>query len=59
MVGAATVGSERNVGEAKLVNRLRAWGAAIGPYLLLEAVMPGGTLMALMLYLHRRRQACR
>ena len=44
------------MGEAKLINRLRAWGAAIGPYLLLEAVMPGGTLMALLLYLHRRRK---
>ena len=28
-----------------------------GPYLLLEAVMPGGTLLALMLYLYRSKQA--
>ena len=40
--------------DAKLINRLRAWGTAVGPYVLLEAVMPGGTLMALLLYLHRR-----
>lgn len=25
-----------------------------GPYLLVEAVMPGGTLLALLLYLYRR-----
>ena len=43
--------------QAKLINRLRAWGAAVGPYVLLEAVMPGGTLMALLLYLHRRKQS--
>jgi hypothetical protein len=28
-----------------------------GPYLFLEAVMPGGTLLALLLYLYRRSQA--
>jgi hypothetical protein len=28
-----------------------------GPYLLIELVMPGGTLLALLLYLHRQRQA--
>ena len=39
---------------AKLISKVRAWGAAVGPYVLLEAVMPGGTLMALLLYLHRR-----
>ena len=39
---------------ASLFSKLRAWGAAMGPYVLLEAVMPGGTLMALLLYLHRR-----
>ena len=31
--------------------------AGFAPYLLLEVVMPGGTLMALLLYLHRRRAA--
>jgi hypothetical protein len=34
---------------AKLVQR-------VGPYLLLEVVMPGGTLMALALYLYRRHR---
>ena len=43
--------------DAKLINRLRTWGAAVGPYVLLEAVMPGGTLMVLLLYLHRRKQS--
>ena len=42
------------MGEAKLINKLRAWGAAAGPYVALELIMPGGTLMALLLYLHRR-----
>lgn len=27
-----------------------------GPYLLIEAVMPGGTLLALLLYLYRSRK---
>ena len=27
-----------------------------GPYLLVEAVMPGGTLLALLLYLYRARR---
>ena len=39
---------------AKLISKVRAWGAAVGPYVLLEAVMPGGTLMALLLYLYRK-----
>jgi len=40
----------------------RAWNLVstssrrFGPYLFLEAVMPGGTLLALMLYLYRRAQ---
>ena len=29
---------------------------AIGPYALLELVLPGGTLLALCLYLYRRRR---
>ena len=45
--------------EARLINRLRTWGATLGPYVLLEAVMPGGTVMALLLYLHRRKQLAR
>jgi len=31
----------------------RQMGRKYGPYLLLEAVMPGGTLLALSLYLYR------
>jgi hypothetical protein len=39
----------------------RAWGILrdssrrFGPYLFLEAVMPGGSLLALLLYLYRSR----
>lgn len=36
---------------------LRRLGRTAGPYLLIEAVMPGGTLLALLLYLYRRRKA--
>jgi hypothetical protein len=28
----------------------------LGPYLLLEILMPGGTLLALLLFLYRRRR---
>ena len=30
---------------------------AFGPYMLLELAMPGGTLLALLLYMYRRRAA--
>ncbi len=33
---------------------LRSSSLRLGPYLVLEAVMPGGTLLALLLYLYRR-----
>ena len=36
---------------------LRRFGPKLGPYVFLELVMPGGTLLALMLYLHRRGYA--
>jgi hypothetical protein len=45
------------VDQTKLLNRLRTWGATIGPYVPLEVTMPGGSLMALLLYLHRRKQS--
>ena len=32
---------------------LRRWAQALGPYLLLELLLPGGTLLALMLFLYR------
>jgi hypothetical protein len=35
---------------------LRRWLLAIGPYVVVEVVLPGGTLLALGLYLYRRRQ---
>jgi hypothetical protein len=34
---------------------LRRWGQALGPYLVLEILLPGGTLLALLLFLYRRR----
>jgi hypothetical protein len=37
----------------RIVACLKEWA----PYLALELVMPGGTMMALLLYLHRRRAA--
>ena len=33
---------------------LRRAGRKLGPYLLLEILMPGGTLLALLLFLYRR-----
>ena len=36
---------------------LRRLVQRLGPYLLIEAVMPGGTLLALLLYMHRSRRA--
>jgi hypothetical protein len=35
---------------------LRRWLPRIGPYIVAEVVLPGGTLLALSLYLYRRRQ---
>jgi hypothetical protein len=35
---------------------LRQFGRKTGPYLLLEILMPGGTLLALLLFLYQRRQ---
>jgi hypothetical protein len=35
---------------------LRGLAQKVGPYLLVEAVMPGGTLLALLLYLYRARR---
>ena len=35
---------------------LRQLAQRVGPYLLVEAVMPGGTLLALLLYLYRARR---
>jgi hypothetical protein len=35
---------------------LRRFGQRVGPYLMLEILMPGGTLLALLLFLYQRRQ---
>ena len=35
---------------------LRRVGRTLGPYLMLELLMPGGTMLALLLFLYRRRQ---
>ena len=36
---------------------LRRVGQKAGPYLVLEILLPGGTLLALLLFLYRRRNA--
>ena len=38
------------------VGILRRIGQKAGPYLLLEMLLPGGTLFALLLFLYRRRK---
>jgi hypothetical protein len=35
---------------------LRRFGQSVGPYLMLEILLPGGTLLALLLFLYRRRK---
>lgn len=42
---------------SRYLDSLRRMGQRFGPYLLIELFMPGGTLLALLLYLHRRRAA--
>jgi hypothetical protein len=39
------------VGLARLARLLQKWG----PYFMIELVMPGGTLLALLLFLYQRR----
>ena len=38
---------------------LRRFGAKLGPYVLLEVLLPGGTLFALFLFLYQRSKAGR
>jgi hypothetical protein len=40
-----------------LLEPLRRFGVKLGPYVLLELLLPGGTLFALLLFLHRRSKA--
>ena len=35
---------------------VRRFGQKLGPYLMLEILMPGGTLLALLLFLYQRRK---
>jgi hypothetical protein len=42
-----------------LIRILRAWMRTLGPYVLLEMALPGGTLFALLLFLYRRRHVAR
>ena len=37
------------------LERLRRWLRRIGPYVVMGIVLPGGPLVALLLYLYRRR----
>lgn len=39
----------------RLRDLLPEWMQTVGPYLLLEILLPGGTLLALVLFLYRRR----
>ena len=41
---------------AKIHNALRTWARTLGPYIVLEIVLPGGTLFALLLFFYRRAQ---
>ena len=36
---------------------LAAWARRVGPYLMLEILLPGGTLFALLLFLYQNRKA--
>jgi hypothetical protein len=40
----------------RIVQALRRWGQKFGPYLLLELLMPGGTLFALLLFLYQSKK---
>jgi hypothetical protein len=48
---------ERNVSPLGILQSVLRALRALGPYALLELVMPGGTLLALLLYAYRRRAA--
>ena len=39
----------------RTVSLLRAWARKLGPYVMLEILLPGGTLFALLLLLYQRR----
>lgn len=39
-----------------LLGMLRRFAQKLGPYFMLEILLPGGTLLALLLFLYRRRR---
>jgi hypothetical protein len=39
---------------ARVARGLAAWIRKLGPYLIVEALLPGGTVLALLLFLYRR-----
>jgi hypothetical protein len=41
---------------SKGVGLLREFAEQLGPYVMLEVLLPGGTLIALVLFLYRRRK---
>jgi hypothetical protein len=40
----------------RILEAARRWGQKLGPYVLLELVMPGGTLFALLLFLYQSKK---
>jgi len=40
----------------RILQALRRWGQKLGPYLLLELLMPGGTLFALLLFVYQSKK---
>src|SRR5262245_25612726 len=56
-VGLRGIGSSEMDVVWVVLESLRRWLAAAGTYLIIEMVLPGGTLLALLLYLYRRRQS--
>jgi hypothetical protein len=40
----------------RLIEWLCSWTRKLGPYVLIEIVLPGGTMLALLLFLYRRRK---
>ncbi len=41
----------------RVFGMFRQWALALAPYAMLEIVLPGGTLLALLLFLYRRSAA--
>ena len=55
--GFATAWRQSRNAVKALASRLLAAGRAFGPYLAIELVMPGGSLLALLLWLYRMSSA--